>query len=119
MVLKAVREWMAATRNVATLVSGLNFADGVAVDGSGNVYIAYSGRGEILEYLTANGNQAALVSGLNFGKGVAVDSGGNIYIADTDNNAIKELPHAYVDKLEGLAAGVDSLSAELPTAPIC
>ena len=58
-----------------------------------------------------------LASGLNYPEGLAVDGLGNVYIADTENNAIKELPHAFVDptpKLEGLAAGNDALPAVLP-----
>jgi hypothetical protein len=46
-----------------------------------------------------------------------VDGGGNIYVADTENNAIKELPYAFVDgtpKAETLAAGNDDLPVVLP-----
>jgi hypothetical protein len=96
----------------------MNFAAGVAVDGGGNIYVAYTGQDEILEATAANRNGLPVVTGLNFGAGVAVDGAENIFIADTDNNAIKELPHAFVDptpKLEGLAAGDDSLPTVLPT----
>ena len=58
-----------------------------------------------------------LATGLNNPGGVAVDSAGNIYIADTGNNAIKELPRAFVDstaKWEGAAAGSDVLPVVLP-----
>jgi hypothetical protein len=58
-----------------------------------------------------------LVGGLDFPYGVAVDATGNVYISDYVNNAIKELPYAFVDptpKLEGLAAGSDALPAVLP-----
>jgi hypothetical protein len=54
---------------------------------------------------------------LSFGAGVAVDDERNVYIADTDNDAIKELPYAFVDptaRLEGLTAGNDSLPPILP-----
>jgi hypothetical protein len=54
---------------------------------------------------------------LYFPYGVAVDSAGNVYIADSNENAIEELPSAFVDptpKLEGLAAGNDFLPVVLP-----
>ena len=48
------------------------------------------------------------VLGIDDPYGVAVDGAGNVYIADTDDNAIKELPHAFVDptpKLESAGRG--------------
>jgi hypothetical protein len=48
---------------------------------------------------------------------LAVDASGNVYIANTGDSAIMELPHAFVDptpRLEGLAAGSDSLPPMLP-----
>ena len=48
---------------------------------------------------------------------MAVDGAGNVYIADTGDNAIKELPHAFVDptaRSESLAAGNDALPVVLP-----
>ena len=64
---------------------------GVAVDSSGNVYIADTDNGAIKEWNATTRTVSTLVStGLNDPEGVAVDSSGNVYIADTGNNAIKE-----------------------------
>ena len=55
--------------------------------------------------------------GLSFPSGVAVDGVRNVCFSDSQNNAIKELPNAFVDptaRLEGLAAGSDSLPVVLP-----
>jgi len=55
--------------------------------------------------------------GLYRPEAVAVDGKGNVYIADTYNNAIKELPYAFVDptsRLESAAAGSDALPMVLP-----
>ncbi len=81
-----------AVTNVTTLVSsGLNSPYGVAVDGSGNVYIADSGNNAIKEWVAASNTVTTLVSsGLFWPEGVAVDGAGNVYIADNENNAIKE-----------------------------
>jgi len=75
--------------------SGLNLPYAVAVDGSGNVYIADGGNGRILKVTLSGGSytQSTVVSGLNFPAGVAVDGSGNVYIADSGNNQVlKESP---------------------------
>ena len=65
--------------------------NGVAVDGSGNVYIADQNNNAIKEWSAATQQVTTLVSsGLDAPSGVAVDGSGNVYIADTGNNAIKE-----------------------------
>ena len=49
---------------------------------------------------------------------MAVDGVGNVYIADSDNNAVKEQPRAFVDptaKSESAAAGSDVLPTVLPS----
>ena len=78
--------------SVNSLVSsGLNHPQGVAVDLSGNVYLADTGNNEIKEWNVSTQLVSALVpSGLNYPSGVAVDSQGNAYFADEKNNAIKK-----------------------------
>jgi sugar lactone lactonase YvrE len=77
---------------VTTLTAAeLQYPGGVAVDASGNVYIADSGHGAIKEWHAATQTLSTLVSsGLQFPSGVAVDASGNLYIADTVTGAIKE-----------------------------
>jgi DNA-binding beta-propeller fold protein YncE len=79
---------------VTTLVpSGLLAPFGVAVDSSGNVYIADSGQSAIKKWTAANNTVANLVSsGLSKPRGVAVDGPGNVYISDYANNAVYEWP---------------------------
>jgi sugar lactone lactonase YvrE len=113
---KAIKEWNAVTGQVTTLVSsGLLETFGVAVDGSGNVYIA---DGFIKEWSAATGQVTTLVSsGLENPTGVAVDGSGNIYIADSLNNAIREVPCAFVGPpslTEPASAGADTLLQVLP-----
>jgi DNA-binding beta-propeller fold protein YncE len=81
-----------AAQPLTTLVSsGLSDPFGVAVDGSGNVYIADYGDNAIKEWTAASNVLTTLLSsGLSTPVGVAVDGAGNVYIADTGNNAIKE-----------------------------
>jgi sugar lactone lactonase YvrE len=77
---------------VSTLVSsGLSQPWGVAVDGSGNVYIADTVNNAIYEWSAATHTVSPLVSsGISGAAGVAVDGSGNVYIGDFGNGAIKE-----------------------------
>jgi uncharacterized protein (TIGR03437 family) len=85
----------------------LDQPQGVAVDGSGNLYIA-DNNAAIRKVAAATGiittvAGAALINGysgdggpatsahLNYPHGVAVDGSGNVYVADTSNNAIRML----------------------------
>ena len=99
-------EGYAGDGGVAT-VAELNEVTGVAVDSSGNVYIADQNSQRIREAAvstgiinTIAGNGTAGYSGdsgaatsakLHTPYGVAVDSSGNIYIADTANNRVREV----------------------------
>ena len=100
---------------------------GVAADGSGNVYFSESGAftNAVMEWSAAAQSVSAVIpssalgpsSELDYPERLVVDSAGNLYIADQGNNAIKELPRAFVDpttKFESLAAGTDSLPPVLP-----
>ena len=71
--------------------SGLEQPSGVAVDGSGNVYIADSFDQAIKEWSPSTQAATTLVSiGSGFPDSVAVDSAGNVYIADETQNITYE-----------------------------
>ncbi len=74
------------------LATGLSSPNGVAVDGSGNVYIADTSHSLVKEYVVASGTVETLGGGFNQPYGVAVDGSGNVYVADTLNKAVKEMP---------------------------
>ncbi len=66
----------------------------VAVDGSGNLYIADYGNSQVLKETYTGGAYTLSVvansssNGLLHPQGVAVDGSGNVYIADTSNNRV-------------------------------
>jgi sugar lactone lactonase YvrE len=70
--------------------NGLDHPSGIAVDKSGNLYIADTGNGRVLKETLSGGNytQSIVVSGLSQPEGIAVDGSGNLYIADTGNNRV-------------------------------
>jgi hypothetical protein len=80
-----------------TLATDLsNGNNGVAVDGSGNVFVADAGNNAVKEYLAAGGYTTVktIGSGFNDPEGVALDRAGNLFVADYNNQSIKELPAA-------------------------
>lgn len=97
----------------AALFSG---PQGVAVDSSGNVYVADTGNSTIrvispsgtsstLAGLAGNpGNADGSGTGVQFNlpQGVAVDSSGNVYVADTGNHTIREISGGVSSTLAGM-----------------
>ena len=124
---------MAALRPVRCLIRRL----GVAVDGSGNVFIADTHNNRIREVSagviqTIAGTGVAGFSGdgggalsakLNYPTSIAVDSKGDVYIADTNNCRIRKIAGKAISTVAGngqqsyfgdggqaIAAGLDSPS---------
>ncbi|MCX5823930.1 MAG: hypothetical protein NTY86_10625 [Deltaproteobacteria bacterium] len=82
----------------------INLPSGVAVDTSGNIYIADTSNHRIRKFTVGgnistvagtgvgnyNGEGLATAAQINLPSGVAVDASGNIYIADTNNHRIRK-----------------------------
>ena len=98
------------TTQIAQGLNVLNLPYGVALDGSGNLYIADTGNNAIQEWNASRQELTTLVCpGLNAPHGVAADGQGNVYIADSYNNAIKECnPSGQITTLVGPPSGLTS-----------
>lgn len=86
---------------VTSLGAGFNQPEGIAVDGSGDVFVADTGNSEVKEI--SGGVVTQLGTSYVFAQpsGVAVGSSGNVYVADTGNNAVVEVSGSAVTKLAG------------------
>jgi streptogramin lyase len=80
-----------------TLGSGFSEPTGVAVDGSGNVYVADFGNSAIKEIVAVNGSIPASPTINTLGSGflapftVAVDASGNVFLTDYGHDQVKEI----------------------------
>jgi sugar lactone lactonase YvrE len=74
-----------------TVVMGLLHPDDVAVDATGDVFIANTNDNQV-EELPTSGPQTSIGFGLSQPHGLAVDGVGDLFIADTGNNRVVEVP---------------------------
>ena len=93
----------------------LNSPVGVAVDSSGNIYIADTGNSSIRKVSQgvittiagiggaspSTGNGPATSAPLYTPYGVAVDSAGNVYIADTGNSLVRKVSNGVITTVAG------------------
>ena len=84
----------AFTPYLQTLVptSGLGVATGIAVNGSGNVFISDQLNNRVLEVTPGGLRGVVATSGLNQPDGLAVDGAGDLFIADNGNNRVVKVP---------------------------
>ena len=68
----------------STFASGLNAPNGLAFDGSGNLYVANSGDGTVSK-VDAEGEVSTFASGFTDPVGLAFDSAGNLYVSYGEN----------------------------------
>ncbi len=64
--------------------------NGLALDGSGNVFIADFNDGTLVKETFANGSytQSTIASGINRASGVAIDGAGNLFVSDWQGNRV-------------------------------
>jgi sugar lactone lactonase YvrE len=98
-----------------------DYPRGIAIDGSGNLYVADTGN-NVIRKITFGGGVTTLAgtpgvlgsadgtgaaAAFNFPSGIAVDGSGNVYVADTNNNTVRKInPGGGVTTLAGTAGVV-------------
>ena len=66
----------------------LKDAQGLVVDNAGNIYVANTGRKNVLK-VTPDGNVTILATGFTYPKGITIDNLGNLFV--TDINTVKKV----------------------------
>jgi gliding motility-associated-like protein len=82
---------MGYTTNPLNIASGFNEPIDVAVDASGNIYVADYANGKVKKLPVAGGTPITIASGLG-AIGIAVDASKNVYVTDANNNKVKKIP---------------------------
>src|ERR1017187_10528196 len=70
--------------------NGLKTPNSVAVDISGNVYVADTGNSRVVR-IALDGAQTTVGSGWTRPTGVAVDAGGSVYVSDASNGTLMQV----------------------------
>jgi hypothetical protein len=91
-----VTEFPSGGGNSKTLATGLNQPANLAIDGAGNLYVAYNAQvSSITEIPTGCTSSSCWISiggDLQYPTGVAVDGAGNVYVADNQRAEVLEFP---------------------------
>ena len=91
---------------VITLGSAFNTPLGVAVDGSGNVFVADTFNSAVKEILAPDYTTVNTLGSRFFQpQGVAVDDNRNVVVADTGNSAVKEIHAPTYTTVNSLGSG--------------
>ncbi len=75
---------------VTVIGSGFNYPSGVVVDNAGNIYVADSGNGQVVEVPWGGGAQYAIGSGFTSPAALSLDFNGNLYVADSSASTVTQ-----------------------------
>lgn len=104
----AAQAFFPDNRSAITVASGFKSPWGLAIDGSGNIYVAGWGDNTVKQIVAVNGSihpgaqVATIGDGFNSPSGVAVDDVGNLYVANSADTGIFEIasPGTHMPQLQ-------------------
>ena len=99
--------------NAGVPADGVSEPIGVAVDGSGNVFVTEQISGDVKEIppgCVSSSCVKTLATGFGQPYGIAVDGNDNVFVTDTDSGMVKEIPSGCTTSgcINPLASGFDS-----------
>ena len=112
------------TGNVSLLIptGDVTFSTGLAVDGSGNLWVLNSNGGVVYKWTSITNTLAPVLSGIDSSSsGLATDRAGNVYVADNAGNRIVELPRVFISSSAlnlPTSAGTGQLPVVIPNTSI-
>jgi sugar lactone lactonase YvrE len=74
----------------STIISGLTYAGGVAVDSAGDVFVAEGASPDNILEIAPGGAQSTFATGLSNVNGMAFDTAGNLFVEDSGTGIIYE-----------------------------
>lgn len=95
--------------NASGILASFNEPKGIAVDASGNIYVADAGN-NLIRKIAASGQVSTIAgadSSFSQPSGIAVDASGNVYVADAGNGLIRMIaPSGVISALPGPSGAV-------------
>ena len=84
----------AGTQSTLGTLANNGQANGAAIDGAGNVYVADKANSQVLKLAVGTFTSSTVIaSGLSNPTALALDGAGNLYISDTGNNRVVIVPN--------------------------
>ena len=94
---------------ISAITTGLSSPQCVAVDSTGNIYVANAGNSTVTKYASTGGAAILTISsGISNPYGVAVDSTGNIYVANAGGNNVLKYASTGGAAILTISSGISS-----------
>ncbi len=96
------------TTTSATITSGVNVPEGIAVDAAGTLYVANSGNATVTKYPAGSTIPSATISNnIVYPLGMAVDGAGTLYVVNQNQN-VQEYPFGSVLSSATISSGLSA-----------